>query len=117
MKHNKSFGTRKHPEFFFPVCGIIISSLCYLFFTTGLITFLLPCYTQGKNAELVGENCLTHGIFAIIPLLNIYCHATIRGRIREKKNIDVRQTLQHCNTYRLLIEVEEYFLIILFTSF
>ena len=53
-----------------------------------LITFIAPCYTQGKNAEAIGESCLTHGIFALIPLLNIYCHATNRGKIREKKNID-----------------------------
>ena len=55
----------------------------------GLVTFIIPCYTQGKNAEAIGESCLTHGIYAIIPLLNIYCHATNRGKIREKKNIDV----------------------------
>ena len=72
-----------------------MSFITLLYCAVGVITFLLPCYTQGKNAEMVGENCLTHGIFAIIPLVNIYCHATTRGKIREKKNIDVSQTLLH----------------------
>ena len=55
----------------------------------GLITWIVPCYTAGKNAEGVGENCLTHGIFAVIPFVNIYCGAVIRGKIREMKGIDV----------------------------
>ena len=30
-----------------------------------------------------------HAIYYIIPFVGFYCHATTRGKIREKKNIDV----------------------------
>jgi len=50
----------------------------------------VPCYTAGKNAEAVSESCLTHAIYYLIPIVNIYCHATTRGKIREMKGIDVR---------------------------
>ena len=59
-------------------------------FALGIITYFVPCYTAGKNAEAIGEQCLLHAIFAIIPIVGIYCHAVIRGKIREKKNIEVR---------------------------
>ena len=58
----------------------------------GLITYFIPCYTAGKNAEGVGETCLTHGILFFVPFVNIYCGAVIRGKIREKKGIDVSCT-------------------------
>ena len=57
--------------------------------TQGVITFLVPCYTAGKNAEAAGEGCVAHGVYSLIPILNIYCHALIRGKIRDQKQIDV----------------------------
>ncbi|XP_003382500.1 PREDICTED: protein PLANT CADMIUM RESISTANCE 3-like isoform X1 [Amphimedon queenslandica] len=53
-----------------------------------LVTFLVPCYTNGRNAEATGESCIMHAIYFLIPLVGFYCHATTRGKIREKKNID-----------------------------
>ena len=32
-----------------------------------------------------------HGIYALLPLIGWYCHATVRGKIREKRGIDVRE--------------------------
>ena len=55
----------------------------------GLVTFLVPCYTNGRNAEATGESCVMHAIYFLIPFVGFYCHATTRGKIREKKNIDV----------------------------
>jgi hypothetical protein len=37
----------------------------------------------------VGESFLPHLLFALVPILNVWCHATIRGKIREKKGIEV----------------------------
>lgn len=70
----------------------------FSFFSKGLITFLVPCYTQGKNAEATGESCLMHGIYSIIPCIGWYCHATTRGKIRDKKNIDVSLTVHTCKS-------------------
>ncbi|XP_065910160.1 uncharacterized protein [Dysidea avara] len=61
---------------------------CFSDITTCLITWIIPCYTAGKNAESVGESCLAHGVYTLLPLIGWYCHATVRGKIREKKGID-----------------------------
>lgn len=63
---------------------------CKCTFYAGIITYFVPCYTAGKNAEGIGEGCLVHGVYSVIPILGIYCHALIRGKIREQKNIEVR---------------------------
>ena len=55
---------------------------------TGIITWFVPCYTFGKNAETVGESCVMYGLSMIVPLLNIWCMTSIRGRIREQKGIE-----------------------------
>ena len=55
----------------------------------GLITFFAPCYTAGKNAEMVGEGCVLHCLLSLVPLLNIWCHANVRGKVRDQKKIDV----------------------------
>ena len=59
---------------------------CFNDFRICLFTFCVPCYTMGRNAEYLGENCLLMGIlygvgcgFALGPLM--------RWRIREKKNL------------------------------
>ena len=35
---------------------------CFDNFTVCIITYFLPCYTSGKNAEAVGESCLLYGV-------------------------------------------------------
>ncbi|BFZ17036.1 hypothetical protein BsWGS_20075 [Bradybaena similaris] len=53
-----------------------------------IITYFVPCYTFGKNAEAVGENCLLCGLAFLIHPLNIIVHTIIRGKIREMRNIE-----------------------------
>lgn len=66
---------------------------CYSSVVAGVITYFIPCYTAGKNAEAVGESFLSHLIFSLIPILSVWCHATIRGKIREKKAIEVSTSM------------------------
>ncbi|KAI8486440.1 PREDICTED: cell number regulator 3-like [Branchiostoma belcheri] len=53
-----------------------------------LITYLAPCYTAGKNAEAVGEDCLVCGVLTLVPLVGAWFRAQIRGKIREQKGIE-----------------------------
>ena len=57
---------------------------------TGIISTFVPCYTLGKNAESVSENCLLCGLSCFIIPLGMFAHFTIRGKIREQKGIEVR---------------------------
>ncbi len=59
-----------------------------VFVNAGIITWFVPCYTFGKNAEQLGENCLMYGLSYIVPFLNIWCRMQIRGKIREQQGID-----------------------------
>ncbi|CAD5112085.1 unnamed protein product [Dimorphilus gyrociliatus] len=65
------------------------NGLCGCFNDIGLciITYFVPCYTQGKNAEVVGESCLLCGLSLMVPLLNIYARVTTRGKIRDQRGI------------------------------
>ncbi len=53
-----------------------------------LITYFLPCYTAGKNAEAVGESCLLCGLVLFVPCADIIAPAMIRQKIREQKGIE-----------------------------
>ena len=70
----------------------------------GIITFLVPCYTAGKNAEAMDESCLLHGLAALVPLVDVYCHALIRGKIREKYNIEVNYFCLYRNRLFTILE-------------
>ena len=61
---------------------------CFNNFGVCIVTYFVPCYTAGKNAESVGENCLMCGLIQFVPLLNIYFRATVRGKIREQKGVE-----------------------------
>jgi len=52
-----------------------------------VISYFVPCYQFGKNAEAVGESCLLCGLGLLVPLLDIYLVLKIRGKIRETKGI------------------------------
>jgi Cys-rich protein (TIGR01571 family) len=52
-----------------------------------IITFLVPCYTEGKVAEKVGESCLIHALLMFVPILNLICASTIRQKVRAQKGI------------------------------
>ena len=53
-----------------------------------LTTYCAPCYTFGKTAEAVGDDCLMCGIVTFVPLANLWFATQIRGKIREQKGID-----------------------------
>lgn len=53
-----------------------------------IISWLVPCYTVGKVAESVGDNCLLCGLVFFVPLANLFFGAQIRGKVREQKGID-----------------------------
>jgi len=50
-----------------------------------IITFCLPCFTNGRTAEAVGDDC----IFCCIGYFFLGCIAgmIVRGKVRDKKNI------------------------------
>ena len=60
---------------------------CFGNLSVCIITYFVPCYTQGKIAEKVGESCCLHCIFFLIPILNIVCATMVRGRVRQQKGI------------------------------
>ncbi|XP_064389115.1 uncharacterized protein LOC135337132 [Halichondria panicea] len=61
---------------------------CFEDCSTCIITLFVPCYTFGKNAEQLGENCVMYGLSWMVPILNIWCRTQIRGKIREQQGID-----------------------------
>lgn len=60
-----------------------------LFCVPGVITYFCPCYIFGKAAESVGDSCCLCGLVYFIDPVNIYARTHIRGKIREKKGINV----------------------------
>ncbi len=52
------------------------------------MTYFCPCYTAGKTAEAMGENCVLHAIACYLPLVGMICRSKIRSKIRESKGIE-----------------------------
>ncbi|XP_063412110.1 uncharacterized protein LOC134694931 isoform X3 [Mytilus trossulus] len=50
-------------------------------------TYLVPCYTFGKNAQLMDKNCLLYGLLCAIPPLNVVLAVYLRRQIRIQYNI------------------------------
>jgi len=46
-----------------------------------LLTFLVPCYAVGKNAQGVGDDCMIHGL---LFMLGLNFGPLIRWRLRQK---------------------------------
>ena len=61
---------------------------CFDDFKTCIISYFVPCYVFGKNAERVGESCVMCALALFVPILNFYAVTKIRGIIREKKGIE-----------------------------
>ena len=57
---------------------------CFADMKLCLLTYICPCYTMGKNAEGVGEDCLLHGL---LSLLGLNFGPVVRWRLRESKGI------------------------------
>lgn len=49
-----------------------------------ILSFCCPCYTIGKNAEGLGEDCLIHGLLFVVGL---NFGPVIRWRLRQEKNL------------------------------
>ena len=60
---------------------------CFDNFGVCIITYFVPCYTQGKTAEAVGDSCLLCCIAAMIPVVNLISVIMVRGKVRSQKNI------------------------------
>lgn len=63
--------------------------LCGCFDNFGLciVSWIIPCYRFGKNAEAVGESCFMCGLGFMVPVLDLFLGAHIRSKIRESKGI------------------------------
>ncbi|XP_072051849.1 uncharacterized protein [Amphiura filiformis] len=64
-----------------------------------IFTCLVPCYTFGKVAESVGDDCLLCGLALLVPCLNIYALIMNRGKVRDNKGIEgglVEDLLMYC---------------------
>jgi len=66
------------------------NGLCGCFNDCGLciISYILPCYQFGKNAEALGENCLVCGAASLCGLPLLIFGALHRQKLRELKGID-----------------------------
>ena len=51
-----------------------------------IITFIVPCYTIGKNAEHFGEDCLLVGLLSCIGLAGF--GSVLRWRLRQEKDLE-----------------------------
>lgn len=53
-----------------------------------IVTYLAPCYTAGKVAEVVGHSCPMYGLGFCVPILNIILGITVRRQVRERQSIE-----------------------------
>ena len=67
-------------EFSYPLFGCFEDcGLC-------IITYFAPCYTVGKTAEAIGEDCLMCGVGYLCG--GCIVGGLLRGKIREQKGIE-----------------------------
>ncbi|XP_033123722.1 protein PLANT CADMIUM RESISTANCE 3-like [Anneissia japonica] len=64
------------------ICG------CFENFGMCVFTYFLPCYTQGKLAESLEDDCLLCGLALMVPLVNIFARMITRQNVRENKGIE-----------------------------
>jgi len=65
-------------------------NLCGCFTNLGvcIVTYFVPCYTAGRVADKVGDSCICHLIFFLIPFLGCFCGALERHKLRDQNNIE-----------------------------
>ncbi|XP_003727463.1 protein PLANT CADMIUM RESISTANCE 3-like [Strongylocentrotus purpuratus] len=61
---------------------------CFDNFGICIITYLVPCYTAGKNAEANGESCILYGCLSMLGCIGLWSMTSIRGKTRAAKGID-----------------------------
>jgi len=66
------------------------SGLCGCFNDCGLciISFIIPCYTFGKNAEALGESCILCGLLSLFGIPALIIGSMHRAKTRELKGIE-----------------------------
>ena len=71
---------------------------CFGNFGICIITYIVPCYTAGKNAEANGESCGLYGVLSMLGCIGLWSMTKIRGQTREAKGIDVSSPFNsdHC---------------------
>lgn len=50
-----------------------------------VLTFFVPCYAIGMNADSLGDDCLIHGI---LPLVGLNFGPVVRWRMRQERHIE-----------------------------
>jgi len=53
-----------------------------------IITYIAPCYTQGRIAQTVDEDCLVCGLLQLVPIANFIFGAQIRAKVRQLEAFD-----------------------------
>jgi len=71
----------------FQLCGTLYKLACLLS-PAGILAYFCPCYVFGKNAEQLGESCVMYALSQFVPILDIWCRTSVRGKIREQKGIE-----------------------------
>jgi len=61
---------------------------CFGNCTICIVTTFVPCYTAGKIGEKVGDSCLVCCVLSLIPVVDCFAFASLRGKVREQKGID-----------------------------
>ncbi|XP_071948152.1 uncharacterized protein [Antedon mediterranea] len=61
---------------------------CFDNFGMCIITYFVPCYTAGKNAEKNGESCMVYGLLSILGCIGVWSMTKIRGKTRANKGIE-----------------------------
>ena len=46
-------------------------------------------HLPGQTAEMLGDDCLMAAVASMVPLLNIYCFLTVRGRVSLTDRSDI----------------------------
>lgn len=61
---------------------------CFDDFGLCIITYFVPCYTFGKNAEAMGDSCVCCALTYMFPIVHLVAAVSIRGRVRQEKSIE-----------------------------
>lgn len=61
-----------------------------------IVTFLVPCYITGKNAEKFGENCILAGV---LSLCGCPYELIVRDRLIVQKGVETSMTMEFVKMY------------------
>ena len=61
---------------------------CFNNFGICALSYFLPCYVNGKNAEAIEKGFFLNCCGMLIPIVNIVLRVQLRKEIRHRQNID-----------------------------